>query len=130
MSTPSSQPPGGPAPLSPEIRQHLSRMREYWLVLLTAGPERGQSEVEANAIQRGHLEHLFALRGSGALAIAGPVLEADPRLRGICIFTCEDRAEVEAHLRRDPAVRSGRLSYEILRWGGIAGDRLPEAQDG
>lgn len=105
-------------------------MCEYWLVLLTTGPQRGQSEDEANAIQRGHLEHLFALRGSGALAIAGPVLEAGSPLRGICIFTCESRGEVEAHLRRDPAVISGRLSYEILRWGGIAGDRLPCERDG
>ena len=114
-------------PLSAELRQHLTGLREYWLVLLLVGPEREQSEIEANAIQRGHLEHLYGLRKAGVLVLAGPVLEADSPLRGICIFNCAERAEVESHLRGDPAVKSGRLKYEVRRWGGIAGDQLPDA---
>lgn len=118
-------------PLSPELRKHLTRLHEFWLVLLRAGPSRDQSDEAAGEIQRGHLEHLFSLRASGVLVLSGPVLEPDSPLRGICIFACDDRSEVEGYLRDDPAVLSGRLVFEILRWGGIAGDALPglEAPD-
>src|SRR5688572_24355515 len=104
-------------PLPPEIQRHIARLRRYWLVLKTSGPNRDQPEAEAAAIQRGHLEHLFHYRSLGKLALSGPILEqAD--LRGIGVYTVETRAEVEAICREDPAVKAGRLRYEILEWGG------------
>jgi uncharacterized protein len=111
--------------LPPEIQRHIKRLRRYWLVLKTSGPNRDQSDTEAAAIQRGHLEHLFHYRSLGKLAVSGPILE-QAELRGIGVYNVETRAEVEAICREDPAVKAGRLRYQILEWGGIAGDALPD----
>jgi uncharacterized protein len=110
---------------SARLEEHLKKVRRYWLVFLNTGPKRDQSEEQAATIQRGHLEHLMAQRALGNLAVAGPVLE-ERALRGICIYSMPERSGVETIVRQDPAIISGRLSYEIMEWAGIAGDALPE----
>ncbi len=109
--------------LPPEVQRRIAGLRRYWLVHLLAGPNRAQGEAEAAEIQRGHLLYLFEQRERGALLVSGPVLDDLP-LRGICIYNLPRREDVEEVVGQDPAVRSGRLRYEIMRWGGIAGDSL------
>jgi uncharacterized protein YciI len=72
-----------------------------------------------------HLRYLFQLRAEGKLVINGPVLD-DAELKGISIFNTTDKEEVRRLSDGDPAVKAGRLVYEIYEWFGIPGDRLPE----
>jgi hypothetical protein len=59
------------------------------------------------------------------LVINGPVLD-DPELKGISIFDTTDEEEVRRLSEGDPAVKAGRLVYEIYEWFGIPGDGLPD----
>ena len=51
----------------------------------------------------------------GKIKVAGPFGD-DGIWRGIFIFDCPDRQEVETLLKTDPAIAAGRLSYEIHPW--------------
>jgi uncharacterized protein YciI len=69
------------------------------------------------------LRYLFKLRVEKKLILNGPLLgESD--IRGICIYDLTDLNEVINLTEEDPAVKSGRLSYEIHEWFGLPGDRL------
>ena len=72
-----------------------------------------------------HLRHLFSLRAEGKLVINGPMMN-DSELRGIGIFDINNREEVKKLLDANPAVKAGRLRYEIHPWFGIPGDALPK----
>ena len=108
-----------------DIQEEIKKVRCYWLVLLTPGRNRSQPADEAQWIQKGHLEHIFAQKAAGRIVLSGPVLE-QARLSGICIYNVAERSEVESLVKQDPAITSGRLNYEILAWGGIPGSGLPE----
>jgi len=106
------------------VRQRVAAGRPYCLRLYRAGPHRDQLPEEQDRIQAEHLRYLFQLRAAGKLLINGPVLD-DPVLKGVSIFNATDADEVRALSEADPAVKAGRLVYEIYRWFGIPGDRLP-----
>ncbi len=99
--------------------------RQYCARLYKAGPNRNQPAAEAEQIQSEHLRYLFQLQAEGKLLINGPVID-DPELKGISIFNTTDREEVKRLSEADPAVRAGRLVYEIYHWFGIPGECLPE----
>ena len=71
-----------------------------------------------------HLRYLLQLRAEGKLLVNGPVIE-DPELKGVSIFNTTDREEVRRLSDADPAVKAGRLVYEIYDWFGLPGDGLP-----
>lgn len=90
-------------------------LKPYFLVLLKAGPERNQDSLTAAQIQRQHLEYINTLAQTGKLNVAGPCLD-NSYLRGIFIFDVPTEAEVKQLCEADPAVKSGRLTYEIHPW--------------
>ena len=98
--------------------------KQYWFVLLKAGPNRGGTPEEIERIQQGHQENITRLVAQGKLAIAGP-FENGGELRGLFIFDVPDKPEVEALLATDPAIQSGRLRGEILAWWCERGRTLP-----
>ena len=51
----------------------------------------------------------------GKLKVAGPFGD-DGNWRGVFIFDCATKEEVEKLLNTDPAISSGRLSFEIHPW--------------
>ena len=90
-------------------------LKPYFFVLLKKGPNRDQDSASAAQIQKEHLENINRLAASGKLNIAGPFLD-DGDLRGIFIFDSNSENEVKAMVENDPAVKAGRLTYEIHPW--------------
>jgi uncharacterized protein YciI len=107
------------------IQKTVESGKQYSLRLYKAGPNRDQSPEQADKIQREHLRYLFQLRAEGKLLINGPIID-DPELKGISIFQTTDQEEVKRLSDGDPAVKAGRLVYEIYCWFGLPGDGLPE----
>ena len=90
-------------------------MKEYYLVFLKKGPNRGQDSAAAAQIMKGHLEHLTKLYEEDKVSVCGPLLD-DCDIRGICIYHLSDSTLVRQLAEADPAVRSGRLTVEIDPW--------------
>ena len=90
-------------------------IRKYWFVLLLKGQNHTQDSVTAATIQDGHMANIRRLYAEGKLKVAGP-FGNDGNWRGIFIFDCETKEEVEQLLNTDPAIAAGRLSYELHSW--------------
>ena len=107
------------------IQKTIASGKQYCVRLYKAGPNRNQPPDEAEKIQMEHLRYLSQLRAEGKFLISGPIID-DPELKGIGIFKTTDKEEVKRLSDGDPAVKAGRLVYEIYHWFGLPGDRLPE----
>jgi uncharacterized protein len=107
------------------IQKASSSGRKYCVRLYKAGPNQDQPPEEADRIQMEHLRYLFQLRAEGKVLINGPVVD-DPELKGVAIFNTTDKDEVRRLADGDPAVKAGRLMYEVFHWYGLPGDCLPE----
>jgi uncharacterized protein YciI len=90
-------------------------LKPYFLVLLKKGPNRDQDSVTAAKIQKAHMENINRMAASGKLNVAGPFLD-EGELRGIFIFDSGNEDEVKKMVENDPAVKAGRLIYEIHPW--------------
>jgi uncharacterized protein YciI len=90
-------------------------LKPYFLVLLKKGPHRNQDSVTAARIQKEHLENINRMAAAGKLNVAGPVLD-DGDLKGIFIFDSASEDEVRKMVENDPAVKAGRLTFEIHPW--------------
>jgi uncharacterized protein YciI len=99
--------------------------KQYCLRLYKVGPNRDQPPEEADRIQMEHLRYLFQLRAEGIIVINGPII-GDTGLSGMAIFNTTDKEEVKRLADGDPAVRAGRVVYEVYHWYGLPGDCLPE----
>jgi uncharacterized protein YciI len=107
------------------IQERVASGRQYCARLFKAGPNRDQPPDEADHIQMEHLRYLFQLREEGKVLINGPIID-DPVIKGISIFNTTDVEEVKKLSDEDPAVKAGRLVYEIHDWFSMPGDCLPE----
>lgn len=92
-----------------------AQIRQYFFVMLTAGNNRSQDSASAAKIQEGHMANIKRLYYEGKLKVAGPFGD-EGKWIGIFIFDCASKEEVEKLLVTDPAVKSGRLAYEIHPW--------------
>lgn len=90
-------------------------LKAYYFVLLKKGPNRTQDSATAAKIQKEHLDNINRLASIGKLNVAGPFLD-DGDMRGIFIFDSGNEQEVISLVESDPAVKSGRLIYEIHPW--------------
>jgi uncharacterized protein YciI len=91
------------------------QIRQYWFVMLLKGPTRDQDSATAAKIQEGHMANINRLYNDGKLKVAGPFGD-DGNWLGIFIFDSPTKEEVEKDLKTDPAISSGRLSYDIRPW--------------
>ncbi len=90
-------------------------IKQYYFVLLTKGPNRNQDSATASNIMKGHIVNIGKLYNDGKLKVAGPFAN-DENWQGIFIFDCISLTEVETLLKTDPAIKTGRLNYEIKAW--------------
>ncbi len=90
-------------------------IKQYYFVMLTKGPNRNQDSATASKIMKGHLANIENLYKAGKLKVAGPFAN-DENWQGIFIFDCGSQDEVETLLKTDPAIKTGRLNYEIKAW--------------
>lgn len=105
--------------LAKELGADEYGMRKYVMAFLKTGPNRDQSEEEANSMQKAHLENIDRLAKEGVLVLAGPFFE-EGALRGIYVFDVETIEEAEALTKTDPMIISGRLVMELHPWYGSA----------
>lgn len=98
-----------------EPAQQAVQMKQYFFVMLISGPNRNQDSATAAQIQKGHMENIGRLAKDGKLIVAGPFGD-DGKWRGIFIFDVPTKEEVFQLLNTDPAISSGRLTYEIHPW--------------
>lgn len=89
-------------------------LKQYFFVELKKGPNRNQDSTLALQIQEGHLKNITELSEEGKLVCAGPF--GDDKGGGILILNVPNILEAEALVKKDPAVMSGRLTYEIRPW--------------
>jgi uncharacterized protein YciI len=90
-------------------------IRQYWFVMLKKGGNRTQDSATAAKIQDGHMANIASLYNAGKLKVAGPFGD-DGDWRGIFIFDCKTKEEVDSLLATDPAINAGRLAYDIHPW--------------
>jgi uncharacterized protein YciI len=98
-----------------KTNDNTSQIKKFWFVLLKAGPQRNQDSVSASKIQAGHMANIKRLYDLGKLKVAGP-FEDDTLAQGIFIFDCDSENEVKALLITDPAIKAGRLIFDIHPW--------------
>lgn len=92
-------------------------MKQYYFVMLTKG-ERRHEITDTNMlkeIQKGHMDNINRLAEMGKIVVAGPFGD-NGNWRGIFIFDCPTEEEVKDLLNTDPAIKAGRLAYEIHPW--------------
>lgn len=90
-------------------------IKQYWMVFLKKGPNRGQDTVAEAVIQKKHLHNIRRLASEGKMVLAGP-FGGDGDLRGIFIMDCKDSMEVAELVKSDTAIMTGRLDFEIEPW--------------
>lgn len=90
-------------------------MQKYFMVFLKLGPNRSQTEAEADSLQRLHLAHMKRMYEEGYSSIAGPIDSGDT-LRGIVIYNTPTMGMADSLARLDPMVQAGRLQVEVLPW--------------
>ena len=99
-------------------------MKRYYLLLYVRGDRANEySEEELEKIQAGHLAHIKKLASEGKVLMAGP-FGGDGEKRGMLVFDLKDAAEVERLSQQDPAVKAGRLKFEVLPWWAAKGSTL------
>ena len=95
-------------------------MQQYFIAFLKRGPNRSQSQTEADSLQKLHLAHLGRMYKEGHADISGPFGD-DGDIRGITIYNTPtlEMADSLAHL--DPMVQTGRLVIELHPWWAAKG---------
>lgn len=98
-------------------------MKQYFMVIYLAGETRDQDSTTSANIQSGHLGHIDRMGKEGFLSIAGPFGD-NTDMRGILIFNVPDLDKIHELMKQDPAVKAGRLTYEVHPWWGAKGSSL------
>ena len=98
-------------------------MQKYFVVFLKAGPERSQSQKEAESIQQAHLDYLSKVYEEGHTSITGPFGD-DGDIRGIVIYNTATLEQARSLAEQDPAVKAGRLHVEVHPWWAAKGSKL------
>lgn len=104
--------------------QKVATGKPFTIMLLIAGKEEALDKERADALQIGHLTHLFTLEQEGHISIFGPVLN-DARLRGVIVFNTTDKDKINRLMAVDPYIKEGYFAYELLDWYSIPGQKLP-----
>lgn len=92
-------------------------IKQYYFVMLTKGARSDEIKDTAiiNKLQAGHMANMDRLSKEGKLMLAGPFGD-DGNWRGVFVFDAESEDEVKSMLATDPAIKAGRLDYEIHPW--------------
>ena len=107
------------------IADSTYHMNQYWFVMYTTGSDTTRLDsVTSATLQQAHLDHQAMQADRGLIVIAGPFGD-NGSWRGLLLYDCDTKEEVEGYLQQDPYVRRKKLSYEIHPWWGAIGTTLP-----
>ena len=107
------------------IADSTYHMKQYWFVMYTTGSDTTRLDsVTSATLQQAHLDHQAMQADRGLIVIAGPFGD-NGSWRGLLLYDCDTKEEVEGYLQQDPYVRRKKLSYEIHPWWGAIGTTLP-----
>ena len=85
----------------------------YFLVKLVKGPAwKPGLSLDLVWLQLRHMRNLWRLQRMKKVALAGPISGGE-QIRGIVVFRAASEDEVRELIESDPAVKNGRLSYQI-----------------
>lgn len=90
-------------------------LKAYTFVMLIKGDTRDHNSEETEAIQKAHMQYMDEMAEKHGLNVAGPFLD-DGFWRGILIFDETNVDIVKELVENDPAVKAGRLKFEIHPW--------------
>jgi uncharacterized protein YciI len=100
----------------PKIGPGGWEMTTYYVGFLYKGEKWTPEETpETKKIQEGHMANIQRLGAEGKLVIAGPFTDGGD-LRGLYVFRVASMEEAKALVETDPAVKAGRLRFEIHPW--------------
>jgi uncharacterized protein YciI len=106
------------------IADSTYHMKQYWFVLYTTGDAAPLDSATNAATLKEHLAHQDEQSKRGLIVMGGPFGDKSD-WRGLLLYDCDTREEVEGYLKADPFVRAGQLKYEIHPWYGAVGTKLP-----
>ncbi len=105
------------------IADSTYHMKQYWFVLYTKGDAPPLDSATSATTLKAHLAHQDEQARRGLIQAGGPFGD-NGDWRGLLLYDCETREEVEGYLKADPFVRAGQLKYEIHPWYGAIGTTL------
>ena len=91
-------------------------MTTYYVGFLYRGAKWTPEETaETRKLQEAHMANIVKMGAEGKLVIAGPFTD-NGDLRGLYVFRVGSADEAKALVESDPAVRAGRLRFELHPW--------------
>lgn len=105
------------------IADSTYHMKQYWFVLYTKGDAAPLVSATSATTLKAHLAHQDEQAERGLIQIGGPFGDTG-EWRGLLLYDCETKEEVEGYLKADPFVRAGQLKYEVHPWYGSVGTTL------
>ena len=90
-------------------------MQQYFMAYLKRGPNRSQTQAEADSLQTLHMAHLSRMYEEGYADVSGPFGD-EGDVRGITIYNVPTLRMADSLAHLDPMVQSGRLQIEIRPW--------------
>ena len=100
----------------PKVGPGGFEMTTYYVGFLYKGEKWTAEETpETRKIQEGHMANIQRMAAEGKLVIAGPFTDGGD-LRGLYVFRVASAEEAKALVEIDPAVKAGRLRFELHPW--------------
>ena len=91
-------------------------MTTYYVGFLYRGAKWTPEETpETRKLQEEHMANILKMGAEGKLVIAGPFTDKGD-LRGLYVFRVASAEEAKALVESDPAVKAGRLRFELHPW--------------
>lgn len=96
-----------------------TKIEQYWLVILKTGSKKTDIDSATRSeLFKGHMANIERLYYDGVLKVAGPFGKNDFKWRGLFIFDCKTKEEVEKLVASDPTVAAGIFDVDIVPWYG------------
>jgi len=92
------------------------QIEQYFFVLIKTGPNQNFDSAQKAKLFQGHMANINRLYYDGIIKVAGPFGKNAFTWRGIFIFDCKTKEEVEKIVQSDPAVAAGLFEVEISPW--------------